>query len=76
MFNFIAFLITQIGAVNWLCIGLFQFDIIAGIFGSQSHFVSRFIYTIIGLFSIYLIIYALVKKGKLNLFNNKNTTKK
>ena len=49
MFNFIAFIITQIGAINWLCIGLFQFDIIAGIFGSQAHFVSRFIYTIIGL---------------------------
>ncbi len=76
MFNFIAFIITQIGAINWLCIGLFQFDIIAGIFGSQAHFVSRFIYTIIGLFSIYIIIYGLIKKGNLNLFKNKNTTKK
>ena len=56
MFNLIAFVITQIGAINWLCIGVFQFDFIAGIFGSQAHFVSRFIYTIIGLCCVYTCI--------------------
>lgn len=71
MFNFIIFIITQIGAINWLCIGLFQFDFIAGIFGSQAHFISRFIYTIIGLCCIYMIAYALIKKGNLNLFGKK-----
>jgi len=77
MFNLIAFVITQIGAINWLCIGLFQFDFVAGIFGSQAHFVSRFIYTIIGLCSVYMLILLAVKKGNLNLLGkNKNTTKR
>lgn len=77
MFNLIVFLITQIGAINWLCIGLFQFDFIAGIFGSQAHFVSRFIYTIIGLCCVYLLILLAIKKGNLTLVSkkNKNTTK-
>lgn len=77
MFNLIVFLITQIGAINWLCIGLFQFDYIAGIFGSQAHFVSRFIYTIIGLCCVYLLILLAIKKGNLTLVSkkNKNTTK-
>ena len=76
MFNFIVFVITQIGAINWLCIGLFQFDFIAGIFGTQANFLSRFLYTIIGLCSIYLIIYVLIKKGNINLFGKKEKTKK
>lgn len=71
MFNLIAFVITQIGAINWLCIGVFQFDFIAGIFGSQAHFVSRFIYTIIGLCCVYMLILLAVKKGNLSLINKR-----
>ncbi|MBQ7602697.1 MAG: DUF378 domain-containing protein [Clostridia bacterium] len=71
MFNLIVFIITQIGAINWLCIGLFQFDFIAGIFGSQAHFVSRFIYTIIGLCCVYMLILLAVKKGNLSLINKR-----
>ena len=38
-----------IGALNWLLVGLFQFDVVAAIFGGQAAIVSRIIYTIIGL---------------------------
>lgn len=65
MFNLIAFFIVVFGGINWLCIGVFQFDFIAGIFGSQAHFISRFIYTIIGLFGVYLSIAIPIKKGKI-----------
>ena len=65
MFNLIAFLITCVGGINWFCIGLFQFDVIAGIFGSQAHFVSRFFYVIIGLAAIYSLIALPIKKGKI-----------
>lgn len=76
MFKFIIFLITQIGCINWFCIGLFQFDIIAGIFGSQAEFVSRFLYTIIGICAIFMIIYSIIKKGSLTLTNTTRKTKK
>lgn len=65
MFNLIAFFIVIFGGINWFCIGLFQFDVIAGIFGSQAHFVSRFLYCVIGICAIYSIIALPIKKGKI-----------
>ena len=65
MFNLVAYLIVMFGGINWFCIGLFQFDIIAGIFGSQAHFVSRFLYCIIGICAIYSLIALPIKKGRI-----------
>ena len=65
MFNLIAYLIVIFGGINWFCIGLFQFDIIAGIFGSQAHFVSRFLYCIIGVCAVYSVIALPIKKGQI-----------
>ncbi len=67
MFNYAVFFVLVFGAINWFCIGIFQFDIIAGIFGSQATFISRFLYSIIGLSGIWLLIYSLFKKGDLQL---------
>ena len=44
-----ALILSIIGALNWLLIGLFQFDVVAAIFGSQAALVSRIIYTLVGL---------------------------
>lgn len=44
-----------IGALNWLLVGLFQFDLVAWLFGGQSSFVSRIVYSIVGLAGIYSI---------------------
>ena len=40
-------------ALNWGMVGLFQFDLIASIFGGMSTVVSRIIYTIVGLAGIW-----------------------
>lgn len=45
----IALTLTIIGAVNWGLIGLFQFDLVAAIFGGQDGGFSRLIYTLVGL---------------------------
>ena len=47
--------ITIIGAINWLLVGLFQFDLVAWIFGGQGAILSRIIYTIIALAGIWCI---------------------
>ena len=47
--------LTIIGAVNWGCIGLFQFDLVSWIFGGQDAIFSRIIYTIIALAGIWCI---------------------
>ena len=45
----IALFLVIIGAINWGAIGLFQFDLVAWIFGGQAAVVSRIIYTIVAL---------------------------
>lgn len=42
------------GAVNWLLVGIFRFDLVAFLFGDLS-WLSRAVYTLIGLCGLYLI---------------------
>lgn len=53
MLNKIALLLLIIGGINWGSIGLFQFDIVAWIFGGQGAIVSRIIYTLVGLAALW-----------------------
>ena len=48
MFDRIALLLVIIGAVNWGLIGIFQFDLVAAVFGGQAATLSRIIYTLVG----------------------------
>lgn len=45
----IALVITIIGAINWGLIGLFQFDLVAWIFGGMETLLARTIYTLVGI---------------------------
>ena len=51
----IAMLLVIIGAVNWGLIGIFQFDLVASIFGGQAAVVSRIIYTLVGAAGLWCI---------------------
>jgi uncharacterized membrane protein YuzA (DUF378 family) len=50
LYNIVLTLVI-IGALNWLLIGLFEFDLVATIFGSMS-MISRIIYTLVGISGI------------------------
>ena len=76
MFNFIVLLIVIFGSINWFAIGVFQFDLIAGIFGSQSVFFSRFVYTVIGLAGFWSLFITLFKKGNVVYYVKKPKQKK
>ena len=45
---YIALTLVIIGATNWLLIGLFNFDLVATIFGAMS-VMSRIIYVLVGI---------------------------
>jgi uncharacterized membrane protein YuzA (DUF378 family) len=49
----LSLILLIIGALNWGLIGIFQFDLVAAIFGGMSTVVSRIIYTIVGLAGIW-----------------------
>ncbi|MBQ8822055.1 MAG: DUF378 domain-containing protein [Lachnospiraceae bacterium] len=51
-----ALTIGIIGAINWGLIGLFQFDLVAFIFGEMS-WLSRIIYSLVGLSGLYLLTF-------------------
>ena len=72
MLVFFCFLITLIGSMNWLCIGFFQYDFVAGLFGTQSSIFSRLVYIIIGLCAIFLTYAVIRYKGRLTLKKNNN----
>lgn len=53
-FDNTALTLVVVGAINWLLVGIFKFDLVAFLFGNLS-FLSREIYAIIGLCGLYLI---------------------
>ena len=55
MIDKIALALLVIGGLNWGCVGLFQFDLVAFICGGSGSMMSRVIYTIIGLSAVWCI---------------------
>jgi uncharacterized membrane protein YuzA (DUF378 family) len=53
--EWIALILVVIGAVNWGLVGLFQFDLVAAIFGGQAAPLSRVVYSLVGLSGIALL---------------------
>lgn len=51
----IALILVIVGALNWGSIGLFQFDIVAFLFGGQAMLLSRIVYTLVALAGLWCI---------------------
>ncbi len=51
----LALILSIIGSINWGLVGIFQFDLVAWIFGGQDAILSRIIYTVIGLAGLWCI---------------------
>ncbi|SNS34210.1 hypothetical protein SAMN05446037_100870 [Anaerovirgula multivorans] len=51
----LALILVIIGALNWGLIGLFQFDLVASLFGGQNALLSRAVYTLVGIAGAYCI---------------------
>lgn len=45
----IALLLAIIGCLNWGLVGIFQFDLVAWIFGGQDALLSRIVYVVVAL---------------------------
>lgn len=46
-----------IGGINWGLVGLFNFDLIAAIFGGPTSVLTRLIYCLVGLSAIFELFY-------------------
>jgi hypothetical protein len=52
--DWIAFVLVAVGALNWGLVGIFEWDLVAAIFGDMSA-LSRVIYTLVGVAAVYRI---------------------
>ena len=55
----IALILSIVGCLNWGLIGLFQFDLVAWLFGSQAALLARIVYALVGLAGIWNITFLL-----------------
>ena len=51
----ICLLLIVVGAVNWGLVGIFQFDLVAWLFGGTAAIISRILYTVISLAGIWCV---------------------
>ena len=55
MLNKLALILVIVGALNWGLIGIFQFDLVAWLFGGAAAIISRVVYTLVALGGIWCI---------------------
>lgn len=58
--DWIALVLVIVGGLNWGLVGLFNFDLVAAIFGEMST-ISRAVYSLVGLAAVYMIYFATKK---------------
>ncbi len=54
--NIITLLLIIVGGVNWLLVGLFEFDLVAAIFGGQTAALARIVYILVGLSALWQLV--------------------
>ena len=62
----IAQILSIIGCVNWGLVGLFQFDLVAWLFGGQDSLLSRIVYTVGGLAGLWCISFLFRRNALVN----------
>ncbi|AFS77757.1 hypothetical protein DUF378 [Gottschalkia acidurici 9a] len=60
----LSLVLVIIGALNWGLIALFQFDLVANLFGGQDAFLSRVVYGLVGLAGIYCITFLFKERDR------------
>ncbi len=65
--NYIAYVLTLIGALNWGLVGIFNFNLVTWICGAYRNGWAIAIYVLILLAAIWLIISPIISRGMLDL---------
>ncbi|MFC4772012.1 DUF378 domain-containing protein [Enterococcus hermanniensis] len=53
--DIIALVLLIIGGVNWLLVGLFEYDLVAAISGGSTTILAKIIYIVVGLSALYCL---------------------
>lgn len=63
--DWVAMALLVIGGLNWGLVGLFDYNIVAKVFGDMT-VLTRGIYDLVGLAAVYMIVSAAMKMGSMN----------
>jgi len=53
--NVISLILVILGGLNWLAVGLFEYDVVSEIFGGTDEVGSRIVYIVIGVAALYAL---------------------
>lgn len=51
--NVVSLVLLIVGGLNWLLVGLFEWDLVAGLFGGMDSPIAKVVYILVGLAAIY-----------------------
>lgn len=54
--NAISLILLILGGLNWLSVGLFEYDVVNEIFGGTDEVGTRIVYTVVGLAALYALV--------------------
>lgn len=59
----IALILAIVGCLNWGLVGLFQFDLVAWLFGGTGALLSRLVFTVVGLAGLWCVSFLFRRKA-------------
>jgi uncharacterized protein len=54
--NLITLLLVIVGGLNWLLVGVANFDLVAALFGGQQAMLSKIVYVLVGLSALWQLM--------------------
>lgn len=58
----LALILSIVGCLNWGLVGIFQFDLVAWLFGGVGSLFSRIVYTVVGLAGLWCISFLMRRR--------------
>lgn len=62
MITIIAMILVIVGAINWLSVGIFDFNFVNWIFQGNMYVAARVIYSLVGIAGIWLLVHLIYNK--------------
>lgn len=59
----IALILSIVGCINWGLVGIFQFDLVAWLFGGAGSLFSRLVYTVVALSGLWCVSFLFRRKA-------------
>ena len=63
LLNRLPLILAIVGGINWGLVALFQFDLVAWLFGGQGSLFSRIVYTVVGLAGLWCVSFLFRKRA-------------